>query len=301
MNNESPRDKWLAERRTGIGGSDAASVMGVNPWKSTFALWAEKAGMAPTPDVESEPMEWGKRLEPAIAAKYAEATGRQIQTFGSDAPEILRHPKRPFMLASIDADVMDRSRRPDPGILEIKTAGAHRGDEWEESAPLAYQVQLQHYMAVTGRSWGSFAVLIGGQKFKWYDVERNDAFIASLEERCAWFWGLVERQEAPPVDDTESTADALRGLYPTEDGKTVDLGNESIDWVRDLTAVKATIAEMEARKRGLENQIKAALGVATAGVVPGVGQFTFKAQRREMHTVAASEFRVLRFSTKGGK
>jgi predicted phage-related endonuclease len=187
-------------------------------------------------------------------------------------------------------------------VLEIKTTGIQRGDDWEEEAPLGYQVQLQHYLAVTGRRWGSFAVLIGGQKFRWYDVERNDKFIASLEARCEWFWGLVQRQEAPPVDDSQSTAEALRSIYAGESGETVDLGAASVDWCQELEAAKAAIAEAEARKRGAENQIKAALGAASCGIVPGLGKFSFKAQRREAHQVAASEFRVLRFTKmKGGK
>lgn len=292
------REEWLAERRTGIGGSDAAAVMGASPWKSTYALWAEKAGMVAVEDNETEAMEWGKRLEPVIAAKYIEATKRQVHLMGSAVPEIIRHPRRPYMLASIDGSV-SRQETTAPGILEIKTAGAHRAEEWETAAPLDYQVQLQHYLAVAGRSWGSFAVLIGGQKFRWYDVERNDTFIAALEERCAWFWGMVERHEAPPVDDSASTSRALAALYPTDSGETIDLGGESIDWCRDLTAIKAQIAGAESRKREVENKIKAALGAATFGVVPGVGKFSLKTQRKEAHEVKASEYRVLRFSTKG--
>lgn len=293
-----PRLAWLAERKTGIGGSDASAVMGCSPWKSTFALWAEKTGMAPADDAETEAMEWGKRLEKAIAEKYAEATGREVKVFGSEYPEIMRHATRPYMIGSLDG-LVTRSLSEAPGVLELKTTGGHRGDEWETEAPLHYQVQLQHYLAVTGRRWGSFAVLIGGQKFRWYDVERNDTFVAALEARCEWFWGLVERQEAPPVDDSESTADALRAIYSGESGETIVLGPESEAWVRDLTATKAQIAGLEAQKRGIENKIKAALGSASYGVVPGVGKFSFKTQRREAHAVEASEFRVLRFSTKG--
>lgn len=294
------RDEWLAQRATGVGGSDASAVMGCNPYKSTYALWTEKAGRVPSDIEESDAMEWGKRLEPVIASKYIEVTGRTVQVFASAAPEIIRHATRPYMLGSLDGDVI-ASERPSPGILEIKTTGIARDDDWEEEAPLHHQVQLQHYMSVTGRSWGSFAVLIGGQKFRWYDVERNDTFIAALEARCEWFWGLVERQEAPPVDDTESTAAALKSLYAVEKGGAVDLSFEGVAWLEELEAAKAAIADAEARKRAAENQIRAAIGAATVGVVPGRGSFSLKTQRREEHMVKASEFRVLRFSTKGGK
>jgi len=289
------REQWLFERRTGIGGSDAATVMGCNPYKSLYALFAEKSGLAPEDDAESEAAEWGKRLEAAIAAKYADVTGRRVNLYGSTVPTIMRHPERSYMLGSIDADVAC-AEFDGAGILEIKTTGIHRADDWEEAAPLAYQVQLQHYFAVTGRRWGSFAVLIGGQKFKWYDVQRNDKFIATLEERCAWFWGLVERGEAPDIDGTESTAEALKALYPTDTGETIDLGAEAIEIVEQLEATKAELAVVEARKRELDNRVRAAMGAASYGIVPGLGKFSLKLQRREAHTVAASEFRPLRFT-----
>lgn len=295
---ERTREQWLEERRTGIGGSDAATVMDANPYKSAYALWAEKAGLAPVDEEESEPAEWGKRLEPAIAQKYREVTGRTIHLYGTAVPTLMRHDRLPFMLGSIDAEVADIDGHGSKGlgILEIKTTGAHHAEEWEEAAPLYYQVQLQHYLAVTGRAWGSFAVLIGGQRFKWYDVERNDKFIATLEARCAWLWDLVQRREPPPIDGSLSTADALKAIYPADSGETIDLGGDAIAWAEGLEDVKAKLAKLEEVKRGFENQIRAAIGSAAVGVVPGVGKFSLKLQRREAHMVAASEFRPLRFT-----
>lgn len=289
------RDSWLAARRLGIGGSDAAAVMGVSPWKSTYALWAEKAGVAPVIDEETDAMRWGKRLEGVIAEEYGDVTKRKVRLNGAGGLQLIQHPGRPYMLGTIDADVVS-DHRPDPGILEVKTTGAHRAEEWEEAAPLLYQVQLQHYMACTGRQWGSFAVLIGGQKFHWYDVERNDKFIASLEARCEWFWGLVEKGEAPPIDGSESTADALKAIYPGDSGEAIELPSEAIQWVHDLAVAKERIAGLESSKRTIENQIRAAMGSATFGAVLGLGKFSLKTQQRAAHQVAASEFRALRWS-----
>lgn len=292
---EQTREQWLAERRTGIGGSDAASIMDASPRRSAYAIWADKLGLVPSDDEESEEAEWGKRLESAVALKYREVTGRSVNLYGSSVPKIFRHARLPFMLGSLDADVVD-DKHDGPGVFEIKTTGAFHADDWVEFAPLYYQVQLQHYLAVTGRRWGSFAVLIGGQKFKWYDVERNDAFIATLEARCAWFWGLVQRQEAPPVDGSESTTEALKAIYPGDSGETIDLGGEAIDWVADLDEAKSAIAALEEQKRGIENKIRAAMGSAAVGVVPGAGKFTLKLQTRAEHVVQASSFRPLRWT-----
>jgi predicted phage-related endonuclease len=185
------------------------------------------------------------------------------------------------------------------GVLECKTTNAFERHAWEEGAPLYYQIQLQHYMAVTGLPMGSFAVLIGGNAFRWYDVERNEPFIRTLEEKCQEFWRLVETETAPAVDHHKATGRALKALHPDDSGETVELPTKFADiairrqQLRDLG--KQADDELEA----LDNEIRGALGSATYGIIPGVGQFSLKTQRRGEHIVKASQFRRLHW--KAGK
>jgi putative phage-type endonuclease len=109
--------RWLAERRRGIGSSDAAAILGVNPYKSAYAVWAEKTGLV-GPDWEppSEAALWGNLLEPLIAEQYALRTGRQLKDYGRHF--VQRNPKYPFALA-IDREILPVDAR-GHGVLEIK-------------------------------------------------------------------------------------------------------------------------------------------------------------------------------------
>lgn len=284
-------DAWLEARRNGIGASDAAAILGVNPWTSPFALYCEKLRLRPSSREETEAMEWGKTLEPFVATKYQQQTDRQILDPGrftvryADAP--------PYLLATLDREIVGDSRG--PGVLECKTCSAFKADEWEGGdAPMAYLVQLQHQLAVTGYTWGSLAVLIGGQRFRYVDVERNDKLIARLLEQEAEFWDRLLRQDPPPVDASEATADLLAEIYPRDDGHVIALPDEALEWDRARLEAIEAIEAAKARKTEAENKLRAALGAATKGIIGSWVAYSCKTQTRKSYTVAEATFRVLR-------
>ncbi len=285
-------DAWLQARMSGIGASESAALFAASRYKSPLGLWTEKIGLA-EPVVESEAMEWGSRLEPLIAVKYAQETGRDLDDLGRHT--ILQSTDTPCMLATLDRVIKSKDG---DGVLEIKTAGERSRADWDEGVPLHYQIQVQHQLAVTGYSWGSVAVLIGGQTFKWIDVERNDKFIAVLRQRCADFWGLVESREPPAVDDSDATSAALKCLYPTDDGSTIHLPAEAIAWDDELTQIRMQIAALSDRERALKNKLIAALGSATTGVIRDGLQYTYKTTTKAEHVVKATSYRTLRRSEK---
>lgn len=286
------REQWLEKRRQGIGGSDAAVVLGLNPWKSPLALYCEKAGIVEPDQAESEAIEWGNILEPVVAEKYAVVTGRRIIDAGRFA--VRRNPDREFMLATVDRDIPEAEGQDGPGVLEVKTAGIFRREEWQEEPPLQYQVQLQHNLVVTGRLWGSFAVLIGGQRFMWCDVIRNENFCRLLIEKEEEFWDRVRRGDPPPADGSVSSAEVLSRLYPKETGESVALPIEAFDWAAELEAVNATIKDCEGQKKALENKVKEAIGNAERGILPDGSGFTWKTVHRAAHHVEATSYRQLR-------
>jgi putative phage-type endonuclease len=287
------RESWLAARNQGIGGSDAPAAIGISPWKGRFALWSEKVGLVEQADLSNvAAVQWGSRLQYAVGSGYAEESGRLV----AHEPEFLirRHPAHRFMLATLDAEQTDLQRG--PGLLEIKTAGASHAKEWSDEPPLHYQVQLQHQLAVTGYSWGTLAVLIGGQKLAWFDCEANEKFIARLVEQEAEFWALVENQTPPEADGAESTTRALAKLYPADNGETIVLADDFRLIDEELAELKATLKDMERRKTEIENRIKAAMGEHTAAIVPGGASYTYKLQTAHHAAKEAyeSSFRVLR-------
>lgn len=284
------RDQWRRERMRGIGSSSAASALGISPFKSALQLWCELTGITEPANLDdNESVEWGTILEDPVAEKYHRVTQRNI----SRPTAIYQHDQYDWMIGN-----PDRFIEGDPrglGVLEVKTTGAFRAKDWEDEPPAYYQVQLQHLLAVTGATWGSFAVLIGGQKFRWQDQVRNERFIEFLIEREADFWDMVVRGERPDPDDSESSRRALDLLYPTEQpAKMVALPAEALDWSRELTEAKELIRRGEDMKRHAENNIKAAIGDAEIAVFADGTGYSWKTQERAEYTVKASSVRVFR-------
>ncbi len=258
------RETWLQQRTLGIGASEASTILRLNPYKSAYTLWAEKTGLIEAADLsDNEAVEWGIELEPLIAKKYAKATGRELIDPGRFT--IQRHSEIDWMIASLDRVIQPIDNR-GPGALEIKTTDARHAAEWDEDAPVGYQVQLMHQLAVTGFQWGSLAVLIGGQQFRYIDYPRNNEFIDHLVRAEADFWKRVTEQEPPPaVDGSDSTREALAKLYPKDKGTTCLLPPETSGWIERRATAKAAIRAAEAEVQECENFIRAAIGEHSYG------------------------------------
>ncbi len=160
--NHLTRDQWLDVRRQGIGSSDAAAAVGLNPYKSQLELWLEKTGRDAElpridPSDESSPTYWGTLLEPIVAAHYTKRTGNKVRKVNA----VLQHPEHAWMLANIDREIVGTS---DVQILECKTAGIHGSRLWKDGVPEYVQLQVRHQLAVTVKRAVEVAVLLGGQE-----------------------------------------------------------------------------------------------------------------------------------------
>ncbi|ABJ09649.1 YqaJ [Bacillus phage 1] len=257
---EMSHEEWLAARRKGIGGSDAAAIAGLNKWKSPVAVYLEKIGQAPEENVSNEAAYWGTVLEDIVAQEFSRRTGLKVRRRNA----ILRHPEYPFMIANIDRLVVGE----DAG-LECKTASEYLKDEWVEGEkiPDQYFIQCQHYMAVTGRSRWYIAVLIGGNKFRWDVIERDEDIIRYLIEIESEFWQRVIEKRPPEVDGSEASTNLLNLLYPVESvvDDEAELPREVEALIAELEAVNAEIKQKSERKAEIENKIKALLGERERG------------------------------------
>lgn len=286
--------EWHEQRRQGIGASEAAAIIGASPWASALSVWARKLGLDDEA-ADNEPIEWGQALEPVIADKYARVTGRALADFGRLT--VLVSGTWPWMRCTLDRVILDGSRY--DGVLEIKTTGAQMARKWEdEGVPRHYYLQVQHQLAVTGYRWGSIAVLIGGQKFRYADVPRDDAVIAELVEAERAFWhGHVLTQEPPQPDGTEQTRALLARLYPTPttpDAPPVVLPPDAAEWDAQRCEAEAQLKHWNAKKNEAENRLKAAIADAPGGQIPGGAVYLWTPQARNAYSVPASTTRVLR-------
>lgn len=237
------RAEWLQLRRSGIGGSDAAAVVGLSKYSTPLQVYYDKLGESDS-DNESEAMYWGNQLEPVILKEYAERTGNTVLK----PPGILRRKDAPFMLASLDGYTADGK------IVEIKTAG--RSDGWGEPGtdeiPENYLLQVQHYMAVTGFKEADVAVLIGGQDFRLYAVPADEDLQTLLIEREAEFWERIKAQIPPEPVSAEDFAKFLR----PKPGTTITATEDVNEAVSKLKGVKKALKDYESDKETLETFIK---------------------------------------------
>jgi putative phage-type endonuclease len=225
--------EWDATRLTGIGGSESAAAMGISPFKTRFQLWKEKRREVVPEDIGSlDHVYFGTMLEGIVVAEYRKRTGKNVRRVS----KILRSRKFPWMLATLDFDVLGASVRI---IGEAKTVGmfAYFAKEWGDDGsaivPIEYYAQAQHNMVVARAEQCEIPVLIGGQQFKIYHVPRDEEFIGKMifEERR--FWESVASGEEPPP----TTAEDLLLKFPGhEKGKIVEANRKTINaynaWLR---------------------------------------------------------------------
>ncbi|MDP5798614.1 YqaJ viral recombinase family protein [Pseudomonas aeruginosa] len=259
------RDEWLSVRKHGIGSSDAAAAVGLNPYQSQLELWLEKTGrdaLLPKSDPHDEdsPAYWGNILEPIVATHYSQRTGNRVRRINA----VLQHPDPTlsWMLANIDREVIGAS---DVQILECKTAGINGARLWKDGVPVYVQLQVMHQLAVTGKQAADVAVLLGGQHLEIHRIERDDELIARLIDLEQDFWSYVERDTPPPADGSDSAEQALRCLYPQDSGDTLDFTqNPSLSGAFDeLQSVRASLELQGKREAELKQQLQQAMGEAS--------------------------------------
>lgn len=282
------REAWLAERRTGIGSSDAPAVCGLSPWATALDVWLDKIGQRP--DTEPTPaMEWGLRLESVIAAAYCERNpGTELAI-----PRLLRHAEFEWMLCNADR-VSDEGR-----IVELKTCSAFAADEWGEpgtdQVPEAYLVQVMHQMAVY-RSHGEpidaadIAVLIGGSDFRTYSVPWNEQLAGILLDRERAFWDRVILRDPPPPDwEHRHTPELIAAMY-TPGEATVTLDSDALELAREYARLGAEKSAAEKAREVVKAKLIERMGSAGTALLPDGSKIVRKAVERSGYTVEPSTY-----------
>jgi putative phage-type endonuclease len=262
------RDEWLAARTKGIGGSDAAAIAGLSPWRTPIQVWMEKTGQIVSPDLtDNEAVYWGTVLEDLVAKEFAKRTGFWVQRRNA----ILVHPEHEFMIGNIDRLVRPERGVGEWGVLEVKTTSEYAKDQWsEDEVPAHYLIQLQHYLAVTGYIYGYFAVLIGGNKYRHFRVERDDELIAHLIEIETKFWNENVLKHIPPAwDGSSASTDLLNSLYPISRPTEIELPQEAEDLIAQYDEADRYEKEWAKRKDEARNKLCGLLGENERGTVRG--------------------------------
>lgn len=256
------RERWLQARRSGLGGSEVAAVLGIHPYKSALEVYADKCGLMPPEGETSEVARWGQIFEGPILEEFARRTGREVVR----SNELLRSRRRPWQ--TVTPDAIQYSGVPQgcsgPGLAECKTTGF--GD-WQEQVPAHVLVQVQHGLAVTGAQWQTLIWLpFPERRLDWRDLRPHAEFQALLLERVDAFWSRVLERRPPDADGSDSAKRALFALDPELVEECVEL--QDADEIADeLEEIAEQLSRLEKRKALISNRVLQVLGECKVGLL----------------------------------
>lgn len=292
------RGEWLRERVGGIGASEMAAVMGLYKYSSALEVYARKIGAFDlSNDDVGEPAYWGTQLEELVVNEFAKRTGKTVIR----QQHLLRSTVYPWALSTLDAAVF-----PEQVPVEAKTASAYLLDDWTNGTPLYYRIQCHQQMLVTGANRVYAACLVGGQKFVWDVVERDEALISQIIDAGTKFWSCVQERVPPAPDGSESAERALEALVTDrvesielrpvlpEDLTDVGLTLEQVQL--DLRALNASVKSLTKKRNELQQQIRLAMDGSKYADLGG-WVYVDEHRKRAAYTAAPAEWHELRRST----
>jgi putative phage-type endonuclease len=254
----------VIDRRTGVGGSDIAAICGISPYRTPFGVYCDKLGLA-DPQEETDRMRMGKVLEPVVTKLYERAA--LVNVIWLDRTQ--RHPKEALVVGTPDGKLETMpglQALPEERGFEAKTAGLDQAWRWGEdgdNVPQEYLVQCQWYMLLTGWPSWALAVLIGGDRFKHFELHSDEELQAILLDRARKFWhDHVEARNPPEIDASPAAASYLRRRYPVG----VEPPREATLHERELMASivrhRQELKLLTTRTDALQNQLKDSIGSA---------------------------------------
>ena len=270
-----PKNEWLIKRKCGIGGSDASSILGFNPYRSSMAVYIDKICYAHLlKDLKGEKifknsdchiekdlidkfisqdnetsykMELGNKLKSFVASEFMLKTGKKVRNING----ILRNDKYPFAIANIDRAVVGEK-----AFLECKVTNSFNKKEWEKTIPIHYQIQMNHYMAVSGATHCYVAVLIGNEELVIHKLERDKEMIDEIMKLEEMFWNnCILGDNLPMPDGSNDYSKTLDILY--KDSKEEELilfEAESI--LERYDEVVKLYKDFEKEKKAIEQYLK---------------------------------------------
>ena len=269
-NYKSGSQEWLDLRKTGIGGSEVASILGLSKWTSAYTLWMQKTGKLPDSSSPNDSMKWGTLLEPII-----------IDEFERNHPELKvyrdvgtwHHAERRVQVTNPDG--IYETEDGELGILEIKTAMYE--DDWKFGVPNYYETQVQWYMSTFGIRQAKVAVLFHGNSYKEYDIVANDFMQEVAINEVMKFIELLETNTEPEFDGSKSTFETVRAMNPDIDPDLATVIDDELcnQYQVALRAYESANSELNLIKSKIMNE----MGIAKTGIKSD-GEVVFMRQSR---------------------
>ena len=285
----------LAERMSGIGGSDAGTILGLNKYRTPYDLWCEKTSRSLPADLSgNQAVHFGNKLEDLVAQEFADRTGITVQKRN----KTFRHPDHDWMLGNVDrlcvGTIHGGSGEKLRCGLEVKTGSAYVSGDWGPSqtirldgtdlflagehaiVPASYEAQCRHYMAVLDYDIWFVCVLLGGNDFRMYALGRDLLYEERLigSEQAFWTWN-VQGDVAPAAISVGDLAAA----HPTDDGSVIEADSTVVNIVECLRESTALKKDLEVNIERLQIEIKNAMGDAQVLGLDGDTLATWKSSK----------------------
>lgn len=265
--------EWLKQRKKTIGGSDAAAIVGLNPYRSALSVWQDKVSEVIEIKEPSEAVRQGIDLEEYVAQRFCEATGKRV----IKCDKTLYNSKYPFAHANVDRLIVGEN-----ALLECKTTSQmnlkrYRNGEY----PTEYYVQCMHYLAVTGYDKAYLAVLVFSKGFYIFEIERDEAEIEALMQTEEVFMrDYVQTGIMPNADDYPIYLSEVDTFYPFSKEEEIELLDKS-DIIDEIVAKKEVVKNFEKDIEALETKIKLAMG---ENAVANIGSYkvTWRTSERKV-------------------
>lgn len=239
---------WLRLRKSGIGGSDAGAICGLNPYSSAMKVFQDKISEE-VEEQNNEAVRIGHDLENYVAQRFMEATGLKVRKSNF----MYRSVEHPFMIADVDRLVVGE----DAG-LECKTASAYNADKWADgNIPLHYVMQCYHYMAVTGKRTWYIAAVILGREFIYRKIVWDDELISRLVRLEEDFWNNhVVKGIMPPPDGSKACDEVIEQYFHTARKASAIKLVGFDEKLRRREEILGFISELQEEQKQIEQEVK---------------------------------------------
>lgn len=236
-------------RQTGIGGSDIAAIAGLSKWSTPYDIYLQKTD--PPSEEPRDVFYWGHVLESVVADEYAKRTNRKIRI----SNKTYRDKKQPYLMAHVDRLVKNEKR-----ILECKTTRFADKEDWGEAGsdivPTSYMLQVQHYLEILNFDVADLAVLIGGNDYRIYTINREKEIGKMIRKIAADFWKRVQDRNPP---DPLTMSD-LAKRFPRDSGLSVVASPDIIDTINRLKEIKIEVDRLEDEEKVLRQAVALEMG-----------------------------------------
>ena len=266
-------DDWHELRAKRIGGSDIGAIIGVNPYKSIIDVYIDKTEGSTFKG--NEATHWGHMLEGTVIKEFA---SKHNELIVYEAPYSIVDN---FFIANLDSVLKDKETG-NYGVLEIKTTSIWNKKEWEEDTiPQSYYAQVQHYLMLTGYKFAYIAVLIGGQQYKEFKIERSEEDTELIRNKATEFYQENLLKKIPPMPDG---SDAYMNYLKQ---KALEIENDKVIEFTDLEEKAVKIKELSKEINSLKKEQdllkeEVMLELINNGTQKGVaGKFKFNIQTRK--------------------